>query len=208
MAENKEKDLGGEPEQEHQEDEVKLELLEKLHGYEEKTSQLEGSLNNVVEEMKVLRKKKEPEAEPKKDEDLSEKIKEVLLEDKKKESVNNLEKAKIKFKNDFKAFHSDNDKGGLKIKVVEDAFKRLDTTNHFSVDELYEDLVFAYKGIKEDSEPIEKMTPYASSPKEGGVPKTVEPKEAKLSEQDVAWSKALGIDPEKLKERLTKRKVG
>ncbi len=194
------------PEEENKEEEAKLELLEKLHGYEEKTSQLEVSLNNVVEEMKVLRKKKEPETEQKKDEvDLSEKIKEALLEDKKKEAVNNLEKAKLKFQNDFKAFHPDNDKGGLKIKAINDAFKRLDTSNHFSVDEFYEDLVFAYKGIKEEDKAPETVTPYASTPKENGTPKPAEKKEVKLSEQDISFAQGLGVSVDKLKERLSKR---
>jgi hypothetical protein len=193
---------GGEPNEKY------LEVLETLHNQKEENETLKTSLNNVVEEMKELRKKKTPEdkQEDKSDEDISNKIKEALLEDKKSSAKTNLEKAKAQFQKDFKAFHPENDKGGIKMNMIDQAFSRLNTSNHFSTEELYDDIVFAYKGIKSDGDSGEVISPYASTKKEEGTPKDTKPKEVKLSDSEIAFAKGMGVDPEKLRQRLSEKK--
>jgi hypothetical protein len=168
----------------------------------EENKKLFQDLNNTVEELKELRTKKEALV-PK--DVVDEKIQNALLDDKKKQVSVNLEQAKKKFQNDFKQYHQENDPNGIKKNLLDNAFKRINTSEHYSVEELYDDLVFAHKGISSEDENRERNNPFSSTVREFSKPKVSETEEAKLSDSDISFANGIGIKPDALKNRLTNR---
>jgi hypothetical protein len=203
-SKDEEKNSESNPEKE----EKYLQALEEIHTLNEK-------FNGVVEEMKELRKKKEPEKEPenptKKEDnkdDFSKKIDDKFNSFKEETTSKNKERALKRVFSEYKEFNPENDKLGVKRKEFEKALNRLNLSGLSEVDDFMEAFEFAIKGmgISQDKKD-DRMYPYSSTTKDnGGKPKSKDDDDIQLSEVELSFASGMGISPERLKERLKERK--
>ena len=180
-----------------QEPDITQEELSKLKAEADTAKQ---ELRNVVDELKEERKKRREVEEksnpPKPTDEVSEKVKAILAEEKKKQADSNKGIAWAKFLDENKEFHPDNDPGGLKQAVLQRELNGLKTDEAILVDEF----ISLYEKAKrlipsKESLPPETITPDASTPTTPTPPRVRV--ESKLSPKEQQTIKDLGWTEER-----------
>lgn len=168
----------------------------------EEAKELKEALKNVVEEVKDLRVKNRELSEKIKPEtppvvppvdDVTEKIKQVLAQEKMSSAEANKKAALEKFITNNKEFHPDNDITGLKRKALEDKLSRFNLSGMYSEEEfvgVFEEANLLLKRNDNSSKASMEQNPYSATPISKVTPPKVDtelsPKEKILVERGSA----------------------
>lgn len=170
------------------------------------------TVNGLVEQVKELRKQKQ-ELQEQLDskggsgngsEDVEEKVRNILAEEKKAQAKLNRERAWSRFLEKNKEFNPENDTSGLRKNAIENSLSRLNVSSSYSEEDFLRNLEDAKKlAFGEKSRPQEDFSSSDSSqPPVGSGPESRS--QAKLTPEQEELRKQKGWTPEKYLEMKAK----
>lgn len=177
------------------ENKVKSEVGQELASAKERADELETANSGLVEQVKDLRKKKDP-VEPadtnKAPVDVESEVEKILAKRREEESKGNLSRAIELFKTKNKLFHPENDPGGLKFSKVQNELSGLKTDSAYTVEDYLNIVDKAYKLAMPESQKESKVSLDPSTPSDEGRPQVVEGSKLTALEQKaikkVGWT--------------------